>query len=34
MVLDEKIITKPVDLSKAVDVSVITEVLKTWKTNQ
>jgi len=32
--LDEKIITKPVDLSKAVDASVITEALKTWITNQ
>jgi aliphatic sulfonates family ABC transporter substrate-binding protein len=31
--LNEKIITKPVDLGKAVDASVITEVLKTWKTN-
>jgi aliphatic sulfonates family ABC transporter substrate-binding protein len=29
--LDEKLITKPVDVSKALDASVITEVLKTWK---
>jgi ABC-type nitrate/sulfonate/bicarbonate transport system substrate-binding protein len=32
--LDERIVTKQVDVSKAVDASVISEVLKTWKMNQ
>ncbi len=32
--LDEKLITVEVDVSNALDVSVITEVLKTWKTGQ
>jgi aliphatic sulfonates family ABC transporter substrate-binding protein len=32
--LEEKIIQKEVDLDKALDVSVITEALETWKTGQ
>jgi aliphatic sulfonates family ABC transporter substrate-binding protein len=32
--LDEKLITKPVDVSKVMDPSVISEALKTWKTGQ
>jgi len=32
--LDEKLITHEVDVSNALDVSVITEVLKTWKKGQ
>jgi ABC-type nitrate/sulfonate/bicarbonate transport system substrate-binding protein len=32
--LEEKIIQKGVDLDKALDLSVITEALKTWKTAQ
>jgi hypothetical protein len=32
--LDEKIITQEANVHNALDVSVITEVLKTWKTGQ
>ena len=32
--LDEKIIPKPVDVSEALDASIISEALKTWKRGQ
>ena len=31
---DEKLISKPVDVREALDASVITEALKTWKRGQ
>ena len=32
--VEEKIISKKVDVSEALDVSIITEALRTWKRSQ